>query len=194
MRFDENSAPDEIEFGGVIYRRMGGKRRYYLSQSRSSAGRRSAKGLHVAVWEHHTGRAVPAGHEVHHVDSNTFNFEFANLECLPVSVHRAMPKRNGRERQKEILAQIRPLAAAWHRSPEGREWHRKHAAESIRKPGVKTATYPVIGRWGCVICGTEFEARNRRRIFCSSSCQSVDANRKKKLRRAERRSGLQPDG
>lgn len=188
MRYDADSAPDEIEFNGVVYRRMGGKRRYYLSTSKSNVGRKGAKGLHVAIWEYHKG-PVPPDHEVHHKDANTFNFDIDNLDCLPTSVHRAMPKINGRERQRENLDRIRPLASVWHRSPEGREWHQKHAVGSLRKARINN--HPVVGRGNCVICDEIYDIRNRRRVFCGPVCQSVDANDK---RRARRQAGLQPDG
>src|SRR6185312_15167975 len=150
---------------------MGGKRRYYLSQSRSNEGRKAAKGLHVAIWEFHSGRAVPAGHEIHHKDGNTFNFEPDNLECLPQGVHRRLPKRVDVERRLALLESIRPLAASWHRSEAGREWHRRHAAESIRKPGIQVDTHPVRGSGSCVWCGSEFVIRNPRRKYCCSKCQ-----------------------
>ena len=66
MQLDANNPPDKVDFNGVWYCRMGGQRRYYLSQSKKNSGRRGAKGLHVAIWEYHSGQSVPAGHEIHH--------------------------------------------------------------------------------------------------------------------------------
>jgi len=135
MQLDPSDPPDIVFFDGVIYRRMGGARKYYLSQSTTNAGRRGARGLHVAIWETFSGETVPPGHEVNHRNGDTFDFDFENLECLPKAVHRALPKHYGPE-QSEHLARIRPLASAWHRSPEGRAWHR----ENFRKhpPGSRT--------------------------------------------------------
>jgi hypothetical protein len=62
-----------IEFNGIKYRLMGGKRRYYLSQSNTNAGRKRPKGLHVAVYEFYSGEKVQKGFHVHHKDGNCYN-------------------------------------------------------------------------------------------------------------------------
>lgn len=174
MRYDQDCAPDIIEFDGVTYKRMGGERKYYLSQSRAP-GRRGAKGLHVAIWEYHNKTLVPIGHEIHHKDGNTFNFEPDNLECLPVSVHRSLPKRFNVEKNRKHLDNIRHMAAAWHGSPEGLEWHRKHAEESIRRPGVPSLPRRVKGTRDCVWCGATFQYKSYRKIFCSSVCSGAES-------------------
>lgn len=170
MQFTFETAPELIEFSGRSYRRMGGRRRYYLSV-RANGDTERPKGLHVAIWEHYSGQIVPKGYEVHHKDTNTFNFEYSNLECITASIHRSMPRVNGRERQRQICAEIRPLAKSWHSSPEGIEWHRQHAFESIRKPGVKQPPAKIIGTMACKWCGDECESRSKKRLFCSPACQ-----------------------
>ena len=172
MRFDSDTAPEIIEFEGVEYRRMGGKRRYYLSQSTSNEGRKRAKGLHVAIWESNHGRPVPPGHDVHHVDGDTFNFSVGNLECLEKLAHQKLPKRFDREANRLFLQKIRPKASEWHRSAEGRKWHSAHAFKSIVgcvKP--KGDERRVIEVRRCEWCGKEFEARHWRRKFCKPSCR-----------------------
>jgi len=166
MRLDRENPPEAVEFMGVTYRRMGGKRKYYLSQNKAKKG---AKGLHVAIWEWHNNSDVPLGYEVHHKDSDTFNCEPSNLECLPAAIHKRIPKNVSIEAQREHLDKYRHLAAAWHRSEDGIAWHREHAKRSFRKPGVDN--HPVIGTGNCVWCGAEFVARSRKRKFCSPSCQ-----------------------
>lgn len=154
--------PETIVFNGVEYRLMGSGR-YYLSQSRSNEGRRRAKGLHVAVWEFYSGQTVPKGFEIHHIDGNPFNNDFSNLECVPMRDHRAMYELKDPEKQRKHLEKIRPLASAWHSSPEGIEWHRQHAAESIGKRTPK--------RYVCELCGREFESTcTTAPRFCSHNC------------------------
>jgi hypothetical protein len=175
MHFTADTAPETIEFNGTIYRRMGGRRRYYLSQSNSNAGRKRAKGLHVAVWEFYSGLTVPCGHEVHHKDGNTFNFLFDNLDCLTKSKHRRLPKQNTWEGLTDHLDRIRSLATNWHRSPEGREWHRKNAVTSLRKPGAAKPFSLVEAKAGtCMWCGGEMMFKQSRRIFCSMKCASQE--------------------
>ena len=172
MHFTEETAPETIEFNGVTYRRMGGKRRYYLSQSKTNAGRRRAKGLHVAVWEFYSGETVPAGHEVHHRDANTFNLSYENLECLPKSKHRGIPRINGRENNIRHLQTIRPLATEWHKSPEGRAWHRQHAITTLHKAdSPKPWSLSPISSGRCMWCGNEMQVKiAERKLFCSNSC------------------------
>ncbi|WP_425349999.1 HNH endonuclease signature motif containing protein [Rhizobium lusitanum] len=150
---------------------MGGKRRYYLSQSTTNEGRKSPKGLHIAIWEHHSGQTIPAGFEVHHRDGDTFNFERENLECLPAATHRSLPKNIDREKVRANLANIRPKANAWHSSAAGREWHRSHVYESIHKPGALPYIRNVIGSGKCRWCGDEFQKKSKRRVFCGPKCQ-----------------------
>jgi hypothetical protein len=172
VRFEASNAPEIIEFEGVEYRRMGGKRRYYLSQSTSNEGRKRAKGLHVAIWEAKHG-PVPSGHEVHHRDGNTFNFDEDNLECLMIGEHRRLPKRNFDKAVNDAsLAKARIRAAEWHGSPEGLAWHRQHAFKSIvgckRPIGDERKVLEVRK---CEWCGSEFEARHWRRKFCAPKCR-----------------------
>jgi HNH endonuclease len=132
MQLDPTDPPDIVFFDGVIYRRMGGSRKYYLSQSTTNAGRRGAKGLHVAIWEAFSGQTVPPGHEVNHRNGDTFDFSFENLESLPKAVHRALPKRYDAAHLAH-LARIRPSASAWHKSETGRAWHRANTAPHLEK-------------------------------------------------------------
>ena len=170
MRFDKDSAPDEIWYDGVKYHRMGGKRKYYLSTSTTNAGRKSPKGLHVAIWENKSGKKVPADFEVHHRNGDTFDFSADNLECLPKNIHRRLPKRIDVNALREHLSTVRHLASAWHKSDEGREWHRKVTAKSLdaaraAKPsGDDRKLRPAVP---CKWCGELFERRNIRRLFCS---------------------------
>lgn len=190
MQLDKDNPPDTVVFNGITYRRMGGKRRYYLSQSSSNAGRKRAKGLHVAIWEHHNGKPVPAGHEVHHRDGNTFDCRPENLDCLPKGVHRSLPKNIDREAVRANLAKQRVLANAWHGSPAGLEWHRQHAYRSLRKPdrAPHGARQPILSR-ACAECGKEFRGWNKRRVYCGPRCSE-----KVSRRRRRNATGVQPNG
>lgn len=172
MRLDPNDPPDIVTFLGVRFRRMGGARKYYLSQATTNDGRKGAKGLHVAIWEHFSGQRVPDGHEINHKDSDTFNCEFENLECLPRSVHRRLPRPNMRsDRVLAHLAEIRPLAAEWHRSEAGIAWHKEHGKDSLAK--AHEARKHTAARPGgvCEYCGSGFEFKTRTKRFCGFLCQ-----------------------
>ena len=166
-----------VVFNGVTYRLMGAGT-YYLSQSTSNEGRRSCKGLHVAVWEFHSRQRVPKGRCIHHKDGNHFNNDFSNLECLSYREHRALHPYSpqGLEKQKKHLESIRSKAAEWHRSEEGREWHRQHGIRCAEKR--KNIRFNI----GCHVCGATFESKRKWSKYCSRRCGSTAyANRKNGL-------------
>ena len=177
MRFDKDSAPEIVYFDGVKYRRMGGKRKYYLSQSSTNAGRKNPKGLHVAVWEHHNGQPVGHGNEVNHRDGDVFNFSPENLERLPKDTHRKLPKINiDREANRKHLEKCRSLASAWHKSVEGRAWHREVTAKHLdaaRAARIIGDERPTLGLQACEWCGGLFSRRSARRLLCSTACQTA---------------------
>jgi hypothetical protein len=161
---DTSQRPEKIEWRGVTYRLMGKgrghERQYYLSQAAVTRERKGAKGLHVAVWQFHHERTVPRGQIIHHKDHDPFNNTIGNLECVTASEHHKEHPHRDPQAQKEHLAAIREMTKAWHRSPEGREWHRQNAANYVRKP---------LAAW-CVECGEPFTAKQRRARYCSALC------------------------
>jgi hypothetical protein len=70
------------------------------------------------------------------------------------------------EARRAHLERIRPLAAAWHSSPEGLAWHREHG----RRDWSEFQDRDFVTR-NCDRCGTEyatpFPDRSR---FCSGNC------------------------
>lgn len=136
-------------------------KRYYLSQSTINAKRIGARGLHVAAWEHSNETKVPSGHVIHHKDSNPFNNHPDNLECLTTIEH---GKRHSGRRacNKEHLDRVRPMAAKWHSTPEGLEWHRKNGIRSM-------AVRPLIDG-ACIVCGSQFKTKYSYKRFCSHGC------------------------
>jgi hypothetical protein len=153
------SAQKEILFNGTIYRLMGGGR-YYLSQSKTNAGRQRAKGLHVAIWEHHHGKTIPAGHLIHHKDGNPLNNDISNLECLSRCEH---AKEHHWGANADQMARLRPLTLEWHRSTEGRAWHREHGKRSAAKVQPKEVQ--------CVECGKAYLSKKAGAKFCHYSCR-----------------------
>lgn len=161
MHYTSETAPEIIEFNGTKYRRMGGSRNYYLSQSTTNFGRKNAKGLHVAIWEYHSGNKVLKGYEINHKDGNTFNFDKDNLECLPMLEHQRIPKNYNYKKQCAHLEEIRPLASNWHKSEAGREWHKKNVYGSLKKE---------IHYSSCYNCGNSFSTYFAGKIYCGRKC------------------------
>lgn len=154
--------PKRVEFNGVTYALMAGGK-YYLSQSKTNAGRKNPKGLHVAIWEYYSGKKVPKGYEIHHKDGNTHNNNFDNLECLSRCEHRKTVKQN-KEKCRKHLEEVRPLATEWHRSEEGRAGHREQSRKAYAK---REYTEHV-----CEYCGKTYKTRHTgKNRFCSHNCE-----------------------
>jgi len=125
---------ETVEWNGVVFRRYPDSQRANHRRYFSPGGGDRARGvgaLHQEVWKHHFG-PIPKGYHVHHRNEDLTDNRPENLELVSAERHL-------RDHQRELTAfgrspagrahldRIRPLAAAWHRSPEGRAWHREHA-------------------------------------------------------------------
>lgn len=128
---------ETVEFNGIIFRRYpdsknAAHRRYYKPGGRWI--KQGVQALHQEVWKAAHG-PIPDGAHIHHRNGDLSDNSLANLVCLAPGEHAVehAPARSAYGKSAKQLAhldRIRPLAAAWHRSPEGREWHRQHAREA----------------------------------------------------------------
>ena len=122
--------------------------------------------LHRDVWIHFNG-PIPVGHEIHHKDENPANNDITNLECITIKEHRArhriaMLRWMYSDEAKAMRRHARELAKDWHRSEEGRAWHRQHA-QDILDPRA------CVCRW----CGKEFIAKRKNAVnYCCNSHSS----------------------
>lgn len=101
--------------------------------------------LHRAVYEAHHGRAIPAGHDIHHDDEDKANNAPGNLIAKPKGQHIADHLR-GRPHSNPGPG-VAALAAFWKQTPE---------RDAV-----------------CVRCGSTFQTRaleGRERLFCSENC------------------------
>ena len=128
-------------FNGITFRRYPNAknrsdRNYYIAD-----GRLHAQGiiyLHREIWKFHKGE-IPECYHVHHRDENPLNNDISNLELRPEFNHLSEHAKNnlsteeGRKRAKNHMDAIRPKVAEWHRSEEGRTWHRQHGLEVAKK-------------------------------------------------------------
>lgn len=132
---------DEVEFNGVAFRRYPNAdkqnhRRYFSPGGGDIA--RGVESLHREIWKFYNG-PIPEGAVVHHADGNPLNNDPDNLVLMDAGDH-ASHHHKGQcsDAQRSHLDAIRHLAAEWHRSDEGREWHRQHA----RRQGFGTRVQP----------------------------------------------------
>jgi len=152
-----------VVYRGVTYKRNPDAKqrahRVYYCAPRGS-GRDS---LHRDIWrDAHPGEDIPAGWHIHHDDHDPFNNDPGNLVLRSPKGHAAEhPEVAGMP--LEHLEAIRPLAAEWHRSAEGHEWHVEHGERTWddREP---------VARKVCESCGEEFDAWFDRAQYCSRRC------------------------
>ena len=154
-----------VEFNGETYQLVG---KYYFLKSSTNEGRKNAKQLHKAVWEYYNGREVPDGYHVHHKDFNCYNNDISNLEILPAKEHLALHgKEVCRKHRKELLKhldKIRDKASEWHKSEEGKEWHKEHVKNSLAK------AWNFREERVCEQCGESYVAKQPFQRFCSDLC------------------------
>jgi len=126
--------------------------------------------LHRYIWEEHHG-PIPSGYVIHHMDGNPGNNAIENLEMVLSGLHTSRHAENAtdefKEWRKQHIDKIRSLAAAWHSSPEGREWHSLHG--HLAWEGKEPITLV------CQQCGKEFKtlANHGNTKFCSNNCKSA---------------------
>lgn len=122
---------------------------------------------HQWVWICIHGK-IPKGYHIHHRNDNKSDNRIENLELIErsrhLSYHMQDPLR--KQRMREHADKIRPLTKEWHKSEEGRAWHRLHA--------LKTNFGSFIPfEISCGMCGQKSLAAKLGQIFCSNKCKSA---------------------
>lgn len=127
------------------------------------------KRLHRYVWEFYNGE-IPKGYHIHHKDHDKSNNDISNLEMLSQAEHESL---HGNELDKEWLrnnlaTNARPKAVEWHKSEQGREFHKWLGKKSWENK--EPITYK------CTFCDAEFSTMNRyspkSNHFCSNVCKA----------------------
>lgn len=152
----------EQYFNGIRFT-IGPGRKYF---SNSNVKPRS---MHCYVWSYYNGE-IPKGYEVHHKDLNRYNNDISNLELLEKHEHKKLHGQMLTDEQREwrrnnINEKARPKAIEWHKSQEGKEWHKEQV--KIRKENRR------IVKGTCLQCGKEIYGYNNQghtKKFCSGAC------------------------
>lgn len=140
---------------------------YYLA-SKKINGKRPR--LHVYIWEKHNGER-PKGFDIHHKDHNKDNNDISNLVLVSSSNHTKHHAIKYAESNLDSMIEnlnknARPKAIEWHKSEEGRNWHKEHYENNKDKFHVKE-------KYTCNYCGVEFETFKGNNKFCSNKCKSA---------------------
>lgn len=152
--------------------------------------------LHMAIWENVTGRTIPAGHVIHHLDHDPENNAPGNLRLMRHGDH-DRHHRAGLKRNEQQRANIHAgILASWERRPYRQEtcqWcdgsfqtrglHARYCSKQCSKLALQRERgLPVFIRTEtpCQRCGAGFTPKDSRSKFCGATCR--DADRRDRLR------------
>lgn len=115
------------------------------------------------------------GYDVHHIDGNKNNNDISNLQLLTREEHNKIHGDSSKwsedrlKKARERMNNAREYANLWHKSEEGREWHKEQWENSLGK-------YQQIKiKKVCECCEKEYEANYSNAStsrFCSNKCKS----------------------
>lgn len=144
--------------------------------------RHSANGttilMHRYVWEYYNCK-IPKGYHIHHIDGDKSNNDISNLQLLQGKEHWTLHGKlltdDEREwKRQNVIKNAVPKAVEWHKSDEGRQWHREHIQkqqEVLHRKVNKT----------CIYCGKPFLGRSIAK-FCCNACKSAYARAQNKTK------------
>jgi hypothetical protein len=161
---------ETVEFNGNTYRRYpeSKRRQHRVYFQYHDCSKKSPRYLHRDVWMFHNG-PIPKGHHIHHVDGNPLNNSINNLMCVDEATHRKLDAERGANRTPAVvanLARIRPLAAAWHATEEGKKWHSENSKRSWES---RQPTDLV-----CRLCKSPFQSLVSDTQICSNKCAAAE--------------------
>jgi len=160
IRYEDNGK--YAYFNGLKFTRDD-KTGYYLNST-------IRKRLHRYVWEYYNGE-IPPGYHIHHKDGDKSNNDISNLILVAPKKHLG---EHGKERFlsktewfKKFHSKGIETAKEWHKSKEGKEWHKKLYEETKDR-------FHKIKKAICEYCGKEYETiDNGRNRFCSNRCKAA---------------------
>jgi hypothetical protein len=136
---DWANPPPAILYDGKVYRRNpeAEQRAHRVYYWRHDGNHKSPVSLHRQLWIDNFGPIDRFTH-VHHKDGNPLNNRISNLASKDGAKHisdhmRRRTPQQIREARRNMLYNVIPAAAAWHKSESGRKWHREHPQGFVRK-------------------------------------------------------------
>lgn len=119
--------------------------------------------LHRQVWIYHNGE-IPKGLVIDHINRDKDDNQIDNLRLVTPSVNNINVSEEVRQKRKKHMQTIIEKAKDWHKSKEGREWHRKHGVEAYQK---RKPIKKICAHCGKVYYTTQYSERVR---FCGKNC------------------------
>ena len=125
--------------------------------------------MHRFIWESFYKRKIPKGYHVHHIDKNRWNNRPDNLELIEGKKHQSNHMKQRVKDNPEWFAKFQKKgikeAPKWHKSKEGRIWHKEHAKKhNFGNYELKTKK--------CQVCSKEYQSKSLHSKYCSNGCKS----------------------
>lgn len=163
--------PERIQYFNGLRFVQGTDKRYFKCNQNGMA-------MHRYVWQYYNG-PIPEGYVIHHKDGNKANNDITNLECIPRGTHSRLHGQLLTDEQRDwrrnnINTKARPKAIEWHKSEEGRKWHKEQAQKQVAEGKNYNANLqPILYR--CDQCGKEVykkptQGSKQHHTFCSGAC------------------------
>lgn len=127
--------------------------------------------MHRYVWEFYNTK-IPEHYEVHHKDFDRSNNDISNLQLLSEIEHKKLHGTLLTEEQRNrkrinLNENARPKAIEWHKSEEGRAWHKEQITKQHQLGVFK---HELI----CTNCGKSYVGEIKsKNTFCSNACKSA---------------------
>lgn len=145
----------------------------FYQTSETDYFRHSVKGttllMHRYVWEFYNCK-IPKGYHVHHIDGDKSNNDISNLQLLKGAEHwglhgKLLTEEEREWRRQNIVTKAVPKAVEWHKSEEGKQWHKQQVANRRDNRTTRICT--------CLECGKEFSVfSNKNSKYCSGACKA----------------------
>lgn len=167
MKVEYSADGKTAYFDGYKFRKDA-KTGYYLASKPTYMGHRER--LHVYVWRKHYG-PIPTGYHVHHVDEDKGHNDIENLRCIPGETHCQYHSREYVATSydaicKNLIENVVPKAAEWHKSAAGKEWHKANYSKSLGTIQPKEHI--------CEYCGKPYMSKmGNGSKFCSNNCKTA---------------------
>lgn len=163
-----------IEFNGHRFTRYpnakcSSDRNYYKGWARIN-GKLKKITLHRYKWMVITGKTIPKGFDIHHVDEDFLNNDFSNYELKDHAKHMQDHYKTCSDELKAfrtniLLTKAQEAAKIWHKSDEGRAWHSGEAKKNFAvEPTEKL----------CIRCKKPFiQTHLSHTTYCSPRCSNA---------------------
>ena len=126
--------------------------------------------MHRYVWEYYN-KPIPKDYAIHHIDLNRDNNDISNLQYLPKKEHAKLHANLNKQNEETVkkwhgnLEKAQEKAKEWHKSEEGRKWHKEHA----KKFNFGHLDY---GTETCLMCGKVYKVKRAKQKFCCAACKA----------------------